>query len=173
MKKGKKGAGDGEAHKYVAKYRQESERCFTEIAKSVKEALKSLNGKRRGSEVALEKAASKKLKISQPVLDECFSKNSIEEIIKSLESEANKKGNEWIATVLKGMKRTSPTALKIVLRSVHEGRNETLFECLKKEFRLTMNILQSTISEDMYEVLVMLKLVIEQALVLWTQLNMC
>ncbi|KAL4275245.1 hypothetical protein AHAS_Ahas20G0087900 [Arachis hypogaea] len=87
----------------------------------------------------------------QSVIDECFSKNSIEEIIKSLEAEAQKEGNEWIATVLKGMKRTSPTALKIVLRSVREGRNETLSECLKREFRLTMNILRSTISEDMYE----------------------
>ncbi|KAL1350372.1 hypothetical protein HN51_014461 [Arachis hypogaea] len=63
MKKGKKGAGDGEAHKYVAKYREESERCVAEVAESVKEALKSLNGKRKGSEAALEKADSKKLKI--------------------------------------------------------------------------------------------------------------
>ncbi|MED6157328.1 hypothetical protein PIB30_022148 [Stylosanthes scabra] len=85
------------------------------------------------------------------VINECFSKESVEEIIKSLEAEVNKEGNGWIATVLKGMKRTSPTALKIVLRSVREGRNETLSESLKKEFRLTMNILRSTISSDMYE----------------------
>ncbi|XP_027350827.1 replication stress response regulator SDE2 [Abrus precatorius] len=39
MKKGKKGVGDGEAHKYVAKYREESERCVAEVALSVKEAL--------------------------------------------------------------------------------------------------------------------------------------
>ncbi|XLT05833.1 hypothetical protein HN51_044582 [Arachis hypogaea] len=63
MKKGKKGAGDGEAHKYVAKYREESERCVAEVAKSVNEALKSLNGKRKSYEAALEKAASKKWKI--------------------------------------------------------------------------------------------------------------
>ncbi|XLR68873.1 hypothetical protein S83_019545 [Arachis hypogaea] len=63
MKKSKKVAGDGEAHKYVAKYRDESERCVAEFAESVKEALKSLNGKRKGSEAALEKADSKKLKI--------------------------------------------------------------------------------------------------------------
>jgi 3-hydroxyisobutyryl-CoA hydrolase len=35
---------------------------------------------------------------------------------------------------------------------VREGRNQSLSECLKKEFRLTMNILRTTISEDMYEV---------------------
>jgi len=35
---------------------------------------------------------------------------------------------------------------------VREGRNETLAHCLKREFRLTINILRTTISEDMYEV---------------------
>lgn len=63
MKKGKKGLGDGEAHKYVAKYREESERCTAEVALSVKEALKSVNGKRKGSEAAPHKHDAKKLKI--------------------------------------------------------------------------------------------------------------
>ncbi|KAL2345900.1 hypothetical protein Fmac_007185 [Flemingia macrophylla] len=42
IKKGKgkgKGLADGEAHKYVAKYREDSERCVAEVALSVKEAL--------------------------------------------------------------------------------------------------------------------------------------
>nr|AFK44259.1 unknown [Lotus japonicus] len=85
------------------------------------------------------------------IIDECFSKDSVEEIIKSLETEAQKEGNGWIGAVLKGMKRSSPTALKIALRSVREGRNQTLSECLKKEFGLTINILRTVISEDMYE----------------------
>ncbi|KAI9114501.1 hypothetical protein K1719_014199 [Acacia pycnantha] len=85
------------------------------------------------------------------IIDECFSKDTIEEIIKSLEAEASKEGNGWIGSILKGMKRSSPTALKLTLRSIREGRNQTLSECLKKEFRLTMNILRTTISEDMYE----------------------
>lgn len=34
------------------------------------------------------------------------------------ETEAQKEGNGWIGAVLKGMKRSSPTALKIALRSV-------------------------------------------------------
>ncbi|GAU32914.1 hypothetical protein TSUD_152750 [Trifolium subterraneum] len=85
------------------------------------------------------------------VIDDCFSKDSVEEIIKSLEVESIKEGNGWLGPALKGMKRSSPTALKIALRSVREGRNQSLSECLKKEFRLTMNILRTTISEDMYE----------------------
>ncbi|KAK4777448.1 hypothetical protein SAY87_017635 [Trapa incisa] len=87
----------------------------------------------------------------RPVIDECFSKDTVEEIIKSFEVEASKEGNGWIGPILKGLKRSSPTGLKITLRSIHEGRNQTLAECLKKEFRLTMNILRSTISEDVYE----------------------
>ncbi|KAK3023747.1 hypothetical protein RJ639_044456 [Escallonia herrerae] len=87
----------------------------------------------------------------QSIIDECFSKDSVEEIIKSFEAEASKEGNAWIGAVLKGLKRSSPTGLKITLRSMREGRKQTLADCLKKEFRLTMNILRTTISGDVYE----------------------
>ncbi|KAK1567454.1 hypothetical protein Q3G72_012437 [Acer saccharum] len=87
----------------------------------------------------------------QSIIDECFSKDTVSDIIKSFEAEAGKEGNGWIGPVLKGLKRSSPTGLKITLRSVREGRKQTLAECLKKEFRLTINILRSTISTDVYE----------------------
>ncbi|XP_058208718.1 3-hydroxyisobutyryl-CoA hydrolase-like protein 5 [Rhododendron vialii] len=87
----------------------------------------------------------------QTVIDECFSKDTVEEILKSLEMELGKEGNAWIGGVLKGLKRSSPTGLKIALRSIREGRTTKLSECLKKEFRLTINILRSTISGDIYE----------------------
>ncbi|KAJ7965065.1 3-hydroxyisobutyryl-CoA hydrolase-like protein [Quillaja saponaria] len=86
-----------------------------------------------------------------PIIDECFSKDTVVEIINALEAESKKEGNEWIGSVLKGLKRSSPTGLQITLRSVRVGRNQTLTESLKKEFRLTMNILRTTISEDVYE----------------------
>ncbi|KAM1019515.1 hypothetical protein ACFX13_041597 [Malus domestica] len=58
-KKGKVGTGDDKAEKYVAKYREQSERCVSEVLDSVKEAVK---GKRRGA--AKEPVAdSKRLKI--------------------------------------------------------------------------------------------------------------
>ncbi|KAF3951107.1 hypothetical protein ACB098_06G227100 [Castanea mollissima] len=85
------------------------------------------------------------------IIDECFSKDSVAEIIKSFEAEASKEGNGWIGAVLKGLKRSSPTGLKITLRSIRDGRKQTLPESLKKEFRLTMNILRASISEDVYE----------------------
>lgn len=87
----------------------------------------------------------------QAIIDECFSKDSVAEIISSFEAEAGKEGNGWIMPVLKGLKRSSPTGLKVTLRSIREGRKQTLSECLKKEFRITINILRSRISGDVYE----------------------
>ncbi|KAH7685985.1 3-hydroxyisobutyryl-CoA hydrolase protein [Dioscorea alata] len=85
------------------------------------------------------------------IINKCFGEESVEEIIKSFEAEASREGNAWIASVLKGLKRSSPTGLKITLRSIREGRKQILSECLKKEFRLTMNQLRSVISSDVYE----------------------
>ncbi|XP_021908069.1 3-hydroxyisobutyryl-CoA hydrolase-like protein 5, partial [Carica papaya] len=87
----------------------------------------------------------------QSIIDECFSKDSVTDILQSFEAEARKEGNGWIGPVLKGLKRSSPTGLKTTLRSIREGRKQTLSECLKKEFRLTMNILRMAISPDVYE----------------------
>ncbi|CAN4097020.1 unnamed protein product [Withania somnifera] len=89
----------------------------------------------------------------QSIIDECFSKDSVAEIISSFEVEAGKEGNDWIVPVLKGLKRSSPTGLKVTLRSIREGRKQTLSECLKKEFRITINTLRTRISGDVYEVI--------------------
>ncbi|KAG6607980.1 3-hydroxyisobutyryl-CoA hydrolase-like protein 5, partial [Cucurbita argyrosperma subsp. sororia] len=87
----------------------------------------------------------------QSVIDKCFSKETVAEIINSFEAEASADGNDWIVPVLKGLKRSSPTGLKITLKSIRESRTQTLQECLKKEFRVTMNILRTLISGDVYE----------------------
>ncbi|KAG7037494.1 3-hydroxyisobutyryl-CoA hydrolase-like protein 5 [Cucurbita argyrosperma subsp. argyrosperma] len=54
----------------------------------------------------------------QSVIDKCFSKETVAEIINSF---------------------------------IRESRTQTLQECLKKEFRVTMNILRTLISGDVYE----------------------
>lgn len=41
----------------------------------------------------------------------------------------------------------------IIAFQIREGRKQTLAECLKKEFRLTMNILREVICGDVYEVI--------------------
>jgi len=86
-----------------------------------------------------------------PTIDKCFSAETVEEILKALDSEVSVDGNQWIAPVLKSMRRSSPTGLKITLRSVREGRKQSLQECLKKEFGLTMNILRAVVTGDVYE----------------------
>ncbi|KAG0459897.1 hypothetical protein HPP92_023025 [Vanilla planifolia] len=95
--------------------------------------------------------AEKSILNKLPTINKCFCKESVEEIVESFEAEAQKEGNEWIWPVLKGLKLSSPTGLKITLRSIRAGRNQTLPECLKKEFRLTMNLLRSLVSSDVYE----------------------
>ncbi|XP_006346151.1 3-hydroxyisobutyryl-CoA hydrolase-like protein 5 [Solanum tuberosum] len=85
------------------------------------------------------------------IIDDCFSRETVEEILDSFETEACKKGNDWIMPVLKSIKKASPIGLKITLRSIREGRTQTLSECLRKEFRITMNTLRTIISDDLYE----------------------
>lgn len=85
------------------------------------------------------------------LIDKCFSKDTVEEIIESLIAEGNIEGNEFVQGTIKILKRSSPTGLKMTLKSVRQARNQTLGECLKKEFRLTLNTLRGVISNDMYE----------------------
>ncbi|KAJ6679820.1 SPLICING FACTOR SF3A-RELATED [Salix purpurea] len=65
-KKGKKGAGDDEAEKYVARYRAESAKCAAVVEEAMKEVLRNGKGngfrKRKGKGV-LEGMEAKKLKI--------------------------------------------------------------------------------------------------------------
>ncbi|PHT93978.1 3-hydroxyisobutyryl-CoA hydrolase-like protein 5, partial [Capsicum annuum] len=85
------------------------------------------------------------------IINDCFSGESMEEIMDSFEAKADKKGNDWIVPVLKNLKKASPTGLKITLRSILEGRTQTLSECLRREFRITVNTLRSILSDDFYE----------------------
>jgi hypothetical protein len=41
----------------------------------------------------------------------------------------------------------------VLILQIREGRKQSLPECLKKEFRLTMNTLRSVVTGDVYEVL--------------------
>lgn len=85
------------------------------------------------------------------LIDKCFSKDTVEEIIETLTAESNMERNEWIKDTIQKLKRSSPTGLKMTLRSVRQARKQTLVECLKKEFRLTVNTLRGIISKDIYE----------------------
>ncbi|XP_048228476.1 3-hydroxyisobutyryl-CoA hydrolase 1-like isoform X1 [Ricinus communis] len=60
------------------------------------------------------------------MVDRYFSKDTVEEILHALEEEAKNKAENWIIMAMKSMKSASPTSLKITLRSIIEGRMQTL-----------------------------------------------
>ncbi|KAJ6335944.1 hypothetical protein OIU78_012529 [Salix suchowensis] len=105
------------------------------------------------------------------VIDECFCKDTVVDIIKSFELESSKEGNGWTGCRTERVEKIitywienhseieeyvfssdDSTATNFMKHpQIREGRKQTLAECMKKEFRLTMNILRTTISADVYE----------------------
>ncbi|XP_065862803.1 3-hydroxyisobutyryl-CoA hydrolase 1-like [Euphorbia lathyris] len=85
------------------------------------------------------------------IINKCFSKDSIEEILLALEQEAKNKAETWITDAIKSIKSGSPISLKITLRSIREGRRQSLSECLIREYTICCNILRTTASADFFE----------------------
>jgi 3-hydroxyisobutyryl-CoA hydrolase len=84
-------------------------------------------------------------------INKIFSKDSVEDILAALEAEFEESGEDWAKDLIKIFKRSSPMGLKVTLVSIREARNKTLQECLRTEYRLTINALCGTISKDLYE----------------------
>nr|TKW01478.1 hypothetical protein SEVIR_8G183600v2 [Setaria viridis] len=70
------------------------------------------------------------------IINKCFSKRTVEEIISSLEQVASNLPDEWVDATIQSLKNASPTSLKISLRSIREGRTQTVGECLHWEYRM-------------------------------------
>ncbi|KAL0863543.1 hypothetical protein Bca101_042661 [Brassica carinata] len=70
------------------------------------------------------------------VIDRCFSRRTMEEIISALEREATHEPDEWISTTIRALKKASPTSLKISLRSIREGRFQAVGQCLIRDYRM-------------------------------------
>lgn len=60
-KKGKKGVGDGEAEKYVKRYREESAECMAKVEEAVRQSCDNGNGKRKT--VKANETEAKRMKI--------------------------------------------------------------------------------------------------------------
>ncbi|KAK1400689.1 3-hydroxyisobutyryl-CoA hydrolase-like protein 1, mitochondrial [Heracleum sosnowskyi] len=84
-------------------------------------------------------------------VDRCFSHDTVEEIIDSLEEEATKTNDPWCTATVKRLKEVSPLSLKVSLRSIREGRFQTLDQCLIREYRMTIKALSKQISTDFSE----------------------
>ncbi|XP_034937617.1 3-hydroxyisobutyryl-CoA hydrolase, mitochondrial [Chelonus insularis] len=65
-------------------------------------------------------------------IDHCFSANTVEGIIDNLK----KDDSEWAKEVLTNLAKMSPTALKITKKALDIGKNLSLAECLKMDYRL-------------------------------------
>ncbi|KAI5055405.1 hypothetical protein GOP47_0028926 [Adiantum capillus-veneris] len=82
-------------------------------------------------------------------VDQCFSKSTVEEIFAALEQQ--KERGKWYLTTLETLRKASPTSLKITLKSIRDGRNQTFYECLRREYRMTVRCLLGEWSNDFYE----------------------
>ncbi|OMO90704.1 Crotonase superfamily [Corchorus olitorius] len=84
-------------------------------------------------------------------IDRCFSHDTVEEIIDSLENEAAGAYDDWCKTVLRKMKEASPLSLKITLKSIREGRFQPLDQCLTREYRMSLAGISKRVSNDFSE----------------------
>ncbi|KAM7512143.1 hypothetical protein LguiB_011018 [Lonicera macranthoides] len=84
-------------------------------------------------------------------VDNCFRHDTVEEIIDALENEASKTHDIWCISTLKKLKDASPLGLKVTLKSIREGRNQTLDQCLIREYRMSLQGVSKKISNDFCE----------------------
>lgn len=82
-----------------------------------------------------------------PVIDRCFSGQTVEEILGRLDSETGEHA-EWATKQAATMRQKSPTSLKIALRQMQEGAGVEFEECMAIEYRVVSRILHGV---DFYE----------------------
>ncbi|WVZ49062.1 hypothetical protein U9M48_000443 [Paspalum notatum var. saurae] len=85
------------------------------------------------------------------IINKCFSKRTVEEIIFTLDQEASNLADEWVVETIQSLRKASPTSLKISLRSIREGRTQTIGECLRREYRMVCHVLRGDFSRDFFE----------------------
>ncbi|XP_027336369.1 3-hydroxyisobutyryl-CoA hydrolase-like protein 1, mitochondrial isoform X1 [Abrus precatorius] len=84
-------------------------------------------------------------------LNKCFCHDTVEEIVDALENAASKTNDAWCISTLDRLKEASPLSLKVSLRSIREGRFQTLDQCLMREYRMTLQAISKHISGDFCE----------------------
>ncbi|CAL9089275.1 unnamed protein product [Musa textilis] len=85
------------------------------------------------------------------VIDKCFGHETVEEILDALEVEVARSNQDWCISALKKLKEASPLSLKVSLRSIREGRFQTLDECLVREYRMSLQGISKPVSHDFCE----------------------
>ncbi|XP_059650543.1 probable 3-hydroxyisobutyryl-CoA hydrolase 3 [Cornus florida] len=85
------------------------------------------------------------------VINECFSRKTVEEILLTLENEATVEAEKWVVDAVSYMKSASPTGLKICLRSIREGRMLKLESCLLRDYTVVSHFMRRTVNSDFFE----------------------
>ncbi|KAH1152231.1 hypothetical protein GLYMA_16G209300v4 [Glycine max] len=85
------------------------------------------------------------------IINKCFSKGTLEEIIICLEKESENGAEEWIKNALSSMRSSCPLSLKIFLKSIRTGRVQNIEQCLYRDYTIAGHFLRRTISNDFYE----------------------
>jgi len=80
----------------------------------------------------------------QPVIDRCFSANSIEAIVAALEYE----GSDWARETASAMQKRSPLALKVTLREIRKARQLDFDQAMVMEYRLARHFMAG---QDFFE----------------------
>jgi enoyl-CoA hydratase len=102
-------------------------------------------------EAALSRVAtdpdSAPLEVERPIIDTCFSGNSVVEILKRLD-EAGERGSEFAAKTAAGMRAKSPTSMNLAFEQVRRGASMDFEEAMRTEFRIVSRIGEG---HDFYE----------------------
>lgn len=85
------------------------------------------------------------------VIDKCFSRRTVEEILSALEKEATNSADAWLTSTIQALKKASPMSLKISLKSIREGRLQGVGQCLVREYRMVCHVLKGEVSKDFRE----------------------
>ncbi|KAM2622904.1 hypothetical protein FF1_027902 [Malus domestica] len=85
------------------------------------------------------------------VIDKCFSRRTVEEILSALDEEANNRADDWLTSTVQALTKASPMSLKISLRSIREGRLQRVGQCLVREYRMVSHVVKGEVSKDFRE----------------------
>ncbi|PWA74640.1 clpP/crotonase-like domain, Enoyl-CoA hydratase/isomerase, HIBYL-CoA-H type [Artemisia annua] len=85
------------------------------------------------------------------IINKCFSKETVEDILLSLENFAVTNPEKWILQAIKSMKSASPLCIKLALKLIREGRSLKLEQCLSREHLVVSHLLRRTVNDDFYE----------------------
>ncbi|KAI3803137.1 hypothetical protein L1987_31286 [Smallanthus sonchifolius] len=85
------------------------------------------------------------------MINQCFSGESCEEILSSLEHLATQVQEKWVHDAITTMKSANPLGLKIFLRTIREGRSKNIEQCIETEYIAISHVLGRTFSNNFYE----------------------